>query len=270
MPPLARAAGIARSLLFYYGVPGRASAMRRLYRDFVPPGALAFDIGAHAGNRVRAFRQLGARVVAVEPQADFVRLLRLLYGRDRNVAIVPLAAGRRPGEATLFVSDRTPTVSTLSAAWRQRVQQDPSFARVAWREGTRVPLTTLDALIDEHGTPAFVKIDVEGYEAEVLAGLTHAVPALSFEYMAAARDAACACIDRLATLGCYRYNHARGESQRLALEAWVDAGTMRRLLSDMPPGAGSGDVYARLEGVDVAAAGEGIEQARPQSVQRAE
>jgi FkbM family methyltransferase len=270
VPTLARAAGIARSLLLYYGVPGRAAAMRRLYRALIPPGALAFDVGAHAGNRVRAFRQLGARVVAVEPQPDFVRLLRLFYGRDRGVTVVPLAAGRRPGEATLYVSDRTPTVSTLSAAWRQRVQQDPSFARVAWREGARVPLTTLDALIAEHGMPAFVKIDVEGYEAEVLAGLTHAVPALSFEYVAAARDAACACIDRIASLGAYRYNLARGETQRFTLDAWVDAGTMRRLLSELPRDAGSGDVYARLEGMDVAAAGERVEEPRSERVQRSD
>lgn len=244
--------------------------MRRLYRAFVPPGALAFDIGAHAGNRVRAFRRLGARVVAVEPQPGFVRVLRLLYGRDRDVAIVPIAVGRRPGEATLFVSDRTPTVSTLSSAWRQRVEQDPSFAGVAWREGGRVPVTTLDALIAEHGVPAFVKIDVEGYEAEVLGGLTHAVRALSFEYLAAARDAACACIDRLAALGAYRYNFARGESQRLALDAWIDAPGMRRLLAELPSDAGSGDVYARLEGVDRPAAGERVEELRPEGVQRSE
>jgi FkbM family methyltransferase len=270
VPPLSRAIGIARSLLLYYGVPGRAAALRRFYGAFLGAGQLCFDIGAHAGNRVRAFRQLGARVVAVEPQPDFVRLLRAFYGRDRQVVIVPLAAGRRPGEATLFVSDRTPTVSTLSAAWRQRVQQDPSFARVAWREGGRVTLTTLDALIAEHGMPAFIKIDVEGYEGEVLAGLSHAVPALSFEYIAAARDAAVACIDRLETLGAYRYNWSRGESQRLALVEWIDAAAMRALLAELPGDARSGDVYARLARVDGGTAGECVEQQRTEAVQRSE
>ena len=46
-----------------------------------------------------------------------------------------------------------------------------------------VAVTTLDALIARFGVPAFIKIDVEGAEPDVLAGLSHAVPVLSFEYL---------------------------------------------------------------------------------------
>jgi FkbM family methyltransferase len=250
----ARAFGIARSLALYYGIPLRARRLTRLYAPLVPRGSLAFDVGAHVGNRVRAFRALGARVVAIEPQRDLVRVLRLLYGRDRGVVIAPLALGRRPGQATLYVAERTPTVSTLSTAWRSRVQQDPSFARVAWKPADPVAVTTLDALIAEHGQPAFVKIDVEGYEAEVLAGLSQPVAALSFEYVAPAIDTALACIDRLESLGCYAYNHSPGETQRLALAEWTDAAAMRGLLRELPSGSRSGDVYARLRDAQVCGA----------------
>src|SRR6266540_2818195 len=82
-----RAYGIARSLGMYYGPVWRRGRMEAFYRQFLAPGDLAFDIGSHVGNRVRAFRRVGARVVAVEPQPDFARLLRLLYGRDTGVVI---------------------------------------------------------------------------------------------------------------------------------------------------------------------------------------
>ena len=188
MSGLRRFAGLARSLALYHGIPFRTRRLVRLYAPFVRAGALAFDIGAHAGGRVRAFRRLGARVVAVEPQPDFVRILHALFGRDPHIVIVSAAVGREPGEARLLVSERTPTVTTLSHAWAQHVAADPSFRGVSWTPGARVPVTTLDALIAAHGRPDFVKIDVEGYEAETLAGLTVPLPALSFEYLAAARD----------------------------------------------------------------------------------
>src|SRR5205809_4347747 len=109
--------GIARSLVMYHGQPGRQRRMRRLYGEFLGPGQLGFDIGAHVGSRVRAWRGLGARVVAVEPQPDFVRVLSLFFGRDRGVTIVPDAVGAKVGRARLALSIATPTVSSMSADW---------------------------------------------------------------------------------------------------------------------------------------------------------
>ena len=245
MGTLSRAAGLARSLALYHGIPFRARRLARLYAPFLAPGALAFDVGAHTGNRVRAFRRLGARVVAVEPQPDFVRLLAALHGRDPQVVVVAAAVGAAPGEARLFVSERTPTVTTLSAEWARQVGADPSFRGVSWSPGERVPVTTLDALVAAHGRPDFVKLDVEGFEAEALAGLSMPVPALSFEYVAAARDVALACVDRLAALGRYEFNWSAGERQRLAAPRWLEPDAIRAVLRTVA--AGSGDVYARLE-----------------------
>jgi hypothetical protein len=122
-----RLLGMLRSLAIYHGVPGRARQLRRFYAGWVPPGGLAIDVGAHAGNRVRAWRALGARVVAVEPQADFVRLLQRAFGRDPQVVVLPLALGRSPGRARLMASPRTPTVSTLSPDWARGGGGNPSF-----------------------------------------------------------------------------------------------------------------------------------------------
>jgi FkbM family methyltransferase len=235
---------MARSLGIYYGVPFRAGRMRRHYSHVVRPGSLAFDVGAHAGNRVRCFRRLGARVVAVEPQPDFVRLLRLLYGRDPQVTIVPAALGRAPGEAPILISERTPTVTTMSPAFLDGVRDDPGFSWVRWSTGPTVEVQTVAALIERHGVPDFVKVDVEGYEAEVLGGLDRPVRALSFEYLPATREVALECLDLLGELARYRFNRSEGESHRLAEPRWLDADGMRRVLTDLPPDAPSGDVYA--------------------------
>ena len=241
-----RTFGIVRSVVTYYGIPLRARRLRRFYSQFVTSGSLCFDVGAHAGNRVRCWLQLNARVVAVEPQPDFVRLLRFLYGRNKNVEIVAAALGRARGRGTLLVSERTPTVTTLSPDWIEEVRADPRFAGVRWAPDQPVEILTLQALIERHGLPRFVKIDVEGFEAEVLAGLEVAVPMLSFEYLPAARATALACIDRLEQLGVYRYNYSSGESHRLELASWVDADAAHEIVTALPADAPSGDLYASL------------------------
>jgi FkbM family methyltransferase len=244
MMTMAQMVGLARSLLMYYAIPWRPRQMRRLYGRFIRPGDLCFDVGAHVGNRLRVWRQLGARVVAIEPQPVLFDVLQRLYGRSPHITLLDQAVGAEPGEATLHISQRTPTVSTLSASWMQAVQRDGSFAGVAWESAVTVPVVTLDELVGRYGRPAFCKIDVEGFELEVLRGLSTPLPALSFEVIPAAREVALGCVDRLEALGGYRYSYAPGETHRLSAN-WLSADEMRRFLQQQSPQDGSGDIYAR-------------------------
>ena len=244
LEPLRTTLGIFRSLRIYYGGRHDRAAMDRLYARFVKRGDLVFDVGAHVGDRIAAFRRLGARVVACEPNPPLVKTLRLIYGRDRNVTIEPVAVGASAGEIDMSINVDNPTVSTASRTFVEASHGAPGWEGQVWGKTIQVGVTTLDALIARHGMPAFIKIDVEGYEAEALAGLTQAVPALSFEFTTIQRDVAHACLVRCAALGYARYNAALGESQTLAHESWQSAQAIGAWLDALPMAANSGDVYA--------------------------
>lgn len=220
--------------------------MDRLYRQFVRPGELVFDIGAHVGDRIAAFRRLEARVIAVEPQPALIKTLRLLYGRDRNVTIEAAAVGREPGVVELNVNIDNPTVSTVSRDFIAAAADAPGWEAQAWPKRVRVPVTTLDALIARHGIPCFIKIDVEGFEAEALAGLGGPIQALSFEFTLIQRDIAHACLVRCGALGYARFNAILGESQKFEHDEWIGMDGIARWLDGLPLDANSGDIYARM------------------------
>jgi FkbM family methyltransferase len=238
-------AGVARSLAIYRARPWRIGRLAAFYRGLIAPGDLAFDIGAHAGNRTRALLRAGARVVALEPQAAFHALL----ARDlpEGVVLLKAAAGPAPGRAELAVSRLHPTVTSLAPGFAERMRAAPGFSHVQWDATETVEVTTLDALIATHGRPRLVKIDVEGFEDAVLRGLSTPVPWIAFEYLPAALDVANACLDRLAGLGDYRFNLVVGERPAFHRPDWIAAGAMAVLLAELARDGRSGDVYARLE-----------------------
>lgn len=239
--------GIVQALHVHYRDTRHAADMDAFYRRFLAPGDLAFDIGSLVGNRIGSFRRLGARVVALEPGPLAQRALRLLYGRDPDVTLVAAACGAAPGTVRLNVNSDNPSVSTVSGAFINAANGADGWHEQRWDRTIEVACTTLDALITEYGEPQFIKIDVEGHEADVLAGLGKPVASLSFEFTTIQREVAHACLDRLSDLGPYAFNVSLREDNRLMFDEPVAAAQMARYVHDLPDDANSGDIYAILQ-----------------------
>lgn len=212
--------------------------MRRFFAEFIGAGSVVFDVGANKGRLTDEFLGLGARVVAVEPNPALAHALQRRYGRE--AVVEQTALGSEPGSAQLHLGVHSGH-STLSSEW---MRSAPTADR--WAGAVEVPVITLDSLIDRHGPPDFVKVDVEGFELEVFTGLSRTVPLASFEFQAAAITRAQQCIDRLQALGFAEFNLAEADAYKFRGD-WLDAEGVRTVLTAIADGSLSsyGDVYAR-------------------------
>jgi FkbM family methyltransferase len=216
----------------------------RFYHDFLAgfrPGSLIFDVGANHGTKTDVFLKLGARVVAVEPDQTNQKILKekfLTYRfGQKPVIIVGKALSEKEAVEIMWIDEPGSAKNTLSQKWVDALKRDDERFGVhhEFSQRTKVETTTLDRLIELHGLPFFIKIDVEGYEPSVLRGLHHAIPYLSFEvnlpeFASEGRECV-GILSRLSPDG--RFNYVSGEYERgLALQEWLAAGEFVSVLAE--------------------------------------
>jgi len=212
--------------------------------DLFPAGSLVFDIGAFQGTFTwAALASRASRVIAVEPQPDAVGCLRQMFADEPSVEVIHGAVCDHNGTAELIQCRSMKSASTIVPKWMHG-----RFEAHTWGDPVKVPAFTLDKLIADYGLPAFVKLDVEGSECAAIAGLSQAVPALSFEFTHEYIDDALACITRLDLLGEYEYAYTMGDAIA-GLDYWermpVFWASLYFEMQQAPPIAW-GMVYARL------------------------
>jgi len=216
-------------------------AQRNFYSRFLGPGSLVFDIGANYGEYSQMFVNLGARVIAIEPNPSCARILA--RGRNGRLTVHCEAVGEREGETTLFIGAHSGH-STLSSEWMERASETNNHHR--WKGTLTVPVTTLDRLQHEYGMPDFIKIDVEGYEASVFRGMSFRPPALGFEFHACALDQLRECLDLPIFSGPSSFNLALDDSWQFVWSHWRDKQAVLDYVSTLQPDR-FGDVYATFE-----------------------
>jgi FkbM family methyltransferase len=128
------------------------------------------DVGANAGQYGEQLRAAGyrGRLVSLEPVTEAYEQLRRRASADGAWEALQVAASDADGELTLNLTDDSRSSSVL--ARNERFADKPGWAP---RESRPVPARRLEGMADEllrPGERAFLKIDVQGYERQVLDG----------------------------------------------------------------------------------------------------
>jgi FkbM family methyltransferase len=244
--------GSARQL--YARTFGRQAAeaqrkMNNFYSGVIQPGKLVFDIGANVGVLSASFASLGAKVVAVEPNADCVRHIQLSYP-DLGINVIQAAVGGQLGLVVLNVADERDVRSSVSEEWMSTMSElDQSYNKL-WSRRVVVPMVTLDSLIAQFGMPQFIKIDVEGFEEKVLSGLSRQPPLLSFEFTAAFLAPALNCLGKTVFQEASTFNFAYnsedwGYPVRFEKDHWMDRAELERVLREVEGSDKQGDIFVQ-------------------------
>ena len=231
-------------MLTHWRKTSRKRRMLKFYGQFIHPGDRCFDVGANVGDWSDVFLSLGAAVVAIEPQSACFDALEKKFGKNSSVKLVRAGVGQREEEKELKVS----VVSGNSTFSDEFIEYYRHFSYASWPTTERVPMTTLDHLIHQFGRPAFCKIDAEGYELEIIKGLSMPLRFIQFEYVPPFRKQTLECIDALSHLGDFRFNYSWYEEMKLQLGQPVSAGEMRWLVKSFPEEFLVGDILAEFTG----------------------
>lgn len=198
------------------------------FSQFVKRDNLVFDVGANQGEYTHMFVSLGARVISVEPNPQLTANLKRIRPFNR-ITVESAAVGSKNGTAELFLCDHD-VLSTLSPDWVAVAEKSERFSGIKWNQKITVPVLTLDELIKKYGMPSFIKIDVEGYENDALAGLSIAPRYLIFEVNTEVPDLAVKCVRQKCFSASSRFNLTFGLRTDFFFSNWIPGEEMVKFL----------------------------------------
>ncbi len=145
---------------------------------------LAFDIGANKGNKTKALLKLGFTVIALEPEKKAISTLQYRYKNNDKIKIVEKGVSSAEGFTAIYITEGRSGLNTMNTKWKDSLNDEDENRwqkQVEFKQHYQVPLTTIDILCAEFGNPYFIKIDVEGFELEVIKGIKSLPNFLTFE-----------------------------------------------------------------------------------------
>jgi FkbM family methyltransferase len=203
------------------------------------PGDIYFDVGANVGQKADYLIKKGLKVILIEPQPEIFEILTTRYKNNSNVIFLPFALGRKAGMASMSISSNAQVLSTFADHWKEG-----RFANIVWDRNLDVKMITLDEIIRDFGVPRYCKIDVEGYELDVILGLSERIGIISYEFTHEFMPIAFDVLQHLIKLGYTRFNFSIGESEEFQCRDWVSYSELIKFLGNNNDPGLWGDIYA--------------------------
>jgi FkbM family methyltransferase len=229
-----------RNLIFRVRGRDHRKGAVNFYKNIIKKGDLVFDVGANRGQTTEIYTMLGARVVSFEPQkALHKRILQVAYPGS-NLTIREIGLGSK-NERLQFHTVLQDQMSSFRSDW------------IGEKTGSvEIQVETLDQQISEFGMPAYCKIDVEGWEIEVVSGLSNPIPLISFEYHESPTETAQAfeVLKQIQLIGDYKCNIRLAGSHSFALNDFI---ALSDFISLFPNNLGIvkkssyGDIFCKLD-----------------------
>jgi FkbM family methyltransferase len=138
-------------------------------RPYIKEGGLLFDIGANIGQYAIPFSEFigeHGKVYCFEPDLKNYAFLNFnaTINKSSNIVCCNFGVGQQEGESTFYCDSETG--GRLSSFIKSNVGKNYKGLEL------KTKVLKLDTLINMYGVPDFVKIDVEGFELDVINGLT--------------------------------------------------------------------------------------------------
>jgi FkbM family methyltransferase len=153
----------------------------KLFEYIINRNDLVFDVGSNIGNKSEIFLNLGAKVISFEPQENCFNYLLNRFSNNDSIFIERIALDKKVGDEIMYISDSN-TLSSMSELFINETKKE-RFTNHNWMNKISIQVNTLDNMIIKYGEPNFIKIDVEGYELNVLKGLTKKIKLISIEFV---------------------------------------------------------------------------------------
>lgn len=212
---------------------------KQFYAQFIGQDDLCFDIGANTGKKSRLFLSLGANVIAFEPQTACQESLKNLKKVYPSFEYYPIAVGAENEEKELFLANHS-EVATLSKAFIDYFSGD----EIQWTAKETVTVKSLESLIETYGLPNYCKIDVEGYELDILSHLKSKIPMLEFEFTGGFISETIKIISLLDNEN-VRFNYILNEHLKLQLRDWCTGTEMKKIIQKLPIKRLHGNIFAK-------------------------